>query len=128
MHKAKTDVREYSVHAASTNTFGRVLASARNHYFVVDGPVLNGCPGEAVSPAELFLAGVATCGVELVQVIAKEKGIALKGVGADIKGIQDRSNPPRSDVSLFNSVRLHFRITGVTKPQGRELVEAFKRR
>ena len=128
MRKAKTDVREYSVHAASTHTFGRVLATTRNHHFVVDGPVLNGCPGEAVSPAELFLAGVATCGVELVQVIAKEKGIALKDVDADIQGIQDRSNPPRSDVSLFNSVRLHFRITGVTEPQGRELVEAFKHR
>ena len=125
---AKTDVREYSVHADSTNTFGRVLATARNHHFIVDGPVLNGCPGEAVNPAELFLAGVATCGVELVQVIAKEKSIALKGVVADIQGIQDRSNPPRSDVSLFNSVRLHFRISGVTEPQGRELVEAFKRR
>ena len=55
----KTDVREYSVHAASTDTFGRVLATARNHHFVVDGPVNNGCPGEAVTPAELFLAGVA---------------------------------------------------------------------
>ena len=128
MSKTTTDVREYSVHAASTNTFGRVLATARDHHFVVDGPVSNGCPGEAVSPAELFLAGVATCGVELVQVIAKEKGIAVKGIGADIKGIQDRSNPPRSDVSLFNSVQLNFRISGVTEPQGRELVEAFKRR
>lgn len=125
---AKTDVREYSVQAASTDSFGRVLASARNHHFVVDGPVTNGCPGEAVTPAELFLAGVAACGVELVQVIAKEKGIALGRVRADIKGTQDRANPPRSDVSLFNSVRLRFRMTGVTEPQGHELVEAFKRR
>ena len=124
----KTDVREYSVQAASTDTFGRVLATTRSHHFVVDGPVSNGCPGEAVSPAELFLAGVATCGVELIQVIAKEKGIALAAVGADIKGTQDRSKPPRADVSLFNSVRLQFRMKGVTEPQGRELVDAFKRR
>ena len=125
---AERDVREYSAQAASTDTFGRVVATARNHHLVVDGPMYNGCPGEAITPAELFLAGVATCGVELVQVIAKEKSIALKRIGADIKGIQDRSNPPRSDVSLFNSVRLHFRIAGVTERQGRELVEAFKRR
>ena len=56
---AQTDVREYAAQAASTDTFGRVLTSARNHHFVVDGPVQNGCPGEAITPAELFLAGVA---------------------------------------------------------------------
>src|SRR5205807_3506430 len=66
-----TDVREYAAQAASTDTFGRVLCSARNHHFVVDGPVQNGCPGEAINPAELFLSGVAACGVELVQVLAK---------------------------------------------------------
>jgi uncharacterized OsmC-like protein len=67
---AQTDVRRYSAQARSTETFGRVLCSARDQHFVVDGPVQNGCPGEAVSPGELFLAGVATCAVELVQVIA----------------------------------------------------------
>ena len=60
--------------------------------------------------------------------IAKEKGIALARVDADIKSLQDRSKPPRADVSLFNSVWLHFRMKGVTEPQGRELIEAFKRR
>jgi len=33
-----TDVREHAAQAASTGTFGRVLCSARNHHFVVDGP------------------------------------------------------------------------------------------
>ena len=47
---AQSDVREYSAQAASTDTFGRVLTSARNHHFVVDGPVQNGCPGEAMTP------------------------------------------------------------------------------
>ena len=51
------NVREYSLHAASTETFGRVLTSTRNHHFIVDGPVQNGCPGEALTPVELFLAG-----------------------------------------------------------------------
>ena len=70
---AQSDVREYSVQAASTDTFGRVLTSSRNHHFIVDGPVQNGCPGEAITPAELFLAGVACCGVELVQVLGQVK-------------------------------------------------------
>jgi len=66
---AQADIREYAAQAASTDAFGRVLTSARNHHFVVDGPVQNGCPGEAITPDELFLASVASCGVELVQVL-----------------------------------------------------------
>lgn len=123
-----TNLREYSLHAASTETFGRVLTSARNHHFVVDGPVQNGCPGEALTPVELFLAGVATCGVELVGVIAKAEGMPLPHVAVDIHGVIDRSHPVRSDLSLFNSVRLQFRIKGVTQEQGDLLVERFKGR
>jgi uncharacterized OsmC-like protein len=124
----ESNVREYSLHAASTETFGRVLASARNHHFVVDGPVQNGCPGEALTPVELFLAGVATCGVELVGVIAKAEGFPLSHVAVDIQGSIDRSRPVRSDISIFNSVRLQFRMKGVTKRQGDLLVEKFKGR
>ena len=125
---ARTDVREYSVQTASTDTFGRVLTSARNHHFVVDGPVQNGCPGEEITPAELFLAGVACCGVELVQVLAQSKAIPLSGIAVDIQGSVDRSRPVRPDVTLFNSVRLHFRMQGITEEQGHDLVEAFKGR
>jgi uncharacterized OsmC-like protein len=125
---SESNQRDYSLHAASTSTFGRVLTSARNHHFVVDGPVQNGCPGEELTPVEFFLAGVATCGVELVGVIAKSEGIPLSHVEVDIQGTIDRSRPVRSDVSLFNSVRLQFRMQGVTRQQGDLLVEKFKGR
>jgi uncharacterized OsmC-like protein len=105
-----------------------VLCSARTQHFVVDGPVQNGCPGEALSPAELFLAGVATCGVELVQVIAKEQNVPVQTVSATIEAVQDRSQPARPDVSLFNRVRLQFNLKGVTQEQGAQLIETFKRR
>ena len=51
---APSVVREYRVDARSTDVFGRVLVSARDHHFIVDGPVQNGCPGEEVTPPELF--------------------------------------------------------------------------
>jgi len=124
----QADVREYSAQAISTDTFGRVMCSARDQHFVVDGPVQNGCPGEAITPAELFLSGVAACGVELVQVIARSQGVRLEGVSVDISGTMDRSRPTRPDVSLFNSVRLRFRMTGVSEQQGRQLLDAFKGR
>jgi uncharacterized OsmC-like protein len=125
---AQTDIREYAAQARSTETFGRVLCSARNHHFVVDGPVQNGCPGEELTPAELFLAGIAACGVELVQVIARQKELPLTAVRAAIQGCMDRNNPVRPDVTVFNSVRIELDLRGVTEAQGRELVEAFKGR
>ncbi len=125
---AATEVRRYSAQARSTDTFGRVLCSARTQHFVVDGPAQNGCPGEALSPAELFLAGVATCGVELLQVIATEQNLPVQQVSATIEAVQDRGRPVRPDVSLFNSVRLEFHLRGVTAAQGTQLIESFKRR
>ena len=125
---AQGGTRSYTVQARSTDTFGRVLCAARNHHFIVDGPVQNGCPGEAVNPGELFLAGVAACGVELLQVIAKEQQLAPKSIGVEIAGTMDRSKPVRQDVSVFNAVNLHFRLDGVTQAQAADLVERFKRR
>lgn len=125
---AQADVRQYEARAASTDTFGRVLCSVRSHHFVVDGPVQNGCPGEEVTPAELFLSGVAACGVELIQVLAKTQNVRLKGISVKIEGRMDRSNPVRPDVSLFNSVRLQFQMSGVSTDVAKQLVEAFKGR
>jgi uncharacterized OsmC-like protein len=125
---SQTDIRRYEVQARSTDTFGRVLCGCRNHHFVADGPVQNGCPGEAVTPAELFLSGVAACGVELLQVIGKERGVPLESARVVITGEMDRANPVRPDVALFNTVRFRFDLTGVTPEQGKELVAAFKGR
>ena len=124
---AQSQIRSYAVQARSTDTFGRVLCSARDQHFVVDGPAANGCPGEAVGPGELFLAGVATCGVELVQVVAREQQLAPR-ISVEITGTMDRSKPVRQDLSVFNAVELHFRFEGVTQAQAEDLVERFKRR
>jgi len=122
------EVRQYTVSAASTETFGRVLCSARNHHVVVDGPEQNGCPGEEFTPVEVFLAAVAACGVELVQVIAKSEKLPLKKVAVAITSTQDRSRPVRPDVSLLNSVHVKFRLEGVSRQEGERLIGAFKQR
>ncbi len=125
---APESVRQYEVQARSTETFGRVLCCARNHHFVVDGPVQNGCPGEALTPVELFLASIAACGVELMQVLAREMNLPLQAAGAGISGVLDRSRPVRQDFSLFQAVRLQFRLQGVTEEEGARLVAAFQGR
>jgi len=123
-----TTARGYAVQARSTDTFGRVLCSTRNHHFIVDGPVQNGCPGEAVTPAEFFLAAIAACGVELVQSLAKETRAGLRSVAVTISGLLDRSRPVRSDVTVFNSVVLKFQLAGVTATEGNSLIERFRAR
>lgn len=122
------NTRQYAVEARSTGTFGRVLCSTRDQHFVVDGPVQNGCPGEAATPGEIFLAGVAACGVELVQVFAREEELPLRSLRVDVQGELDLDNPVRPDVRVFNSVRVGFELEGVTDEQGARLVERFKGR
>jgi uncharacterized OsmC-like protein len=122
------EARQYEVRGASTDTFGRVLLSARNQHFVADGPVQNGCAGEAVGPAELFLAGVAACGVELVQVLARDQNVPLRSVEATIQAIQDPAKRTREDVSTFTSVRMALKLSGVSQEQAEDLVGRFRRR
>jgi uncharacterized OsmC-like protein len=124
----QTDIRQYATTARSTDIFGRVLVSARDQHLVVDGPVQNGCPGEAPTPAEMFLSGVAACGVELIQVLARQLDVPLRSVHAAIEATQDPSAPVRSDVNLFNTVRIQLELSGVSPEQGADLVARFKRR
>jgi uncharacterized OsmC-like protein len=125
---AEAPPRQYTVQARSTDVFGRVLVSTRHQHLIADGPVSNGCPGEAIGPAELFLSGVATCGVELIQVLARDHGVPLSGVSASIEGVLDPSKRTRDDVSLFSSVTLRFSMSGIDASQANDLVERFKRR
>ena len=128
MTPGMSPVRSYAVDAHSTDVFGRVLWSCRDQHFVADGPVHNGCPGEAVTPAELFLAGVASCGVELVQVIARTDETPVGSVRASISGEIDPERPVREDLTVFTSVRLELELEGVDQTEAERLVEQFKRR
>jgi uncharacterized OsmC-like protein len=121
-------VRSYAVEARSTDLFGRVLWSCRDQHFVADGPVHNGCPGEAVTPAELFLAGIASCGVELIEVIARSDDVPVGPVRARISGEIDTERPVREDVTVFTSVKLELEVEGVGQTEAERLVEQFKRR
>jgi uncharacterized OsmC-like protein len=123
-----SSIRESEVSARSTDIFGRVLCTARNHHFVVDGPVQNGCPGEELTPPEVFLSAVAACGVELIHVIARDQDVPLTKVGVRIYGQVNRSQQPRPEITTFNSVRLDFTLSGTSDAQAAALVEGFKRR
>lgn len=125
---AEATTRQYAVSARSTDTLGRVLCSARNHHFIIDGPVQAGFPGEAIGPAEAFLAGIASCGVELVQALARDQKLPLRGVKVQMSGLMDRANPVRQDVTVFNAVRVDFELAGVSQSEAEDLIERFRGR
>ena len=125
---APSVIREYDISAQSTPVFGRVLCSARNHHFIVDGPIQNSAPGEEVTPVEMFLSAVAACGVELVHVIAREQNTPLERVAVRIHGTVDRARQARADLTTLNSARLEFTLSGADDAQAAALVEGFKRR
>ena len=125
---APSTIREYDARTRSTDIFGRVLVSVRDHHFIIDGPVQNGCPGEEITPAEAFLGAVASCGVELIQVLAKDDNVPLARVSAHIHGTVDRGNQAREDVTTFNKVRLTFTLGGTDAARAGALVAGFKRR
>ena len=124
---ASSEERRYSVGATSTAIAGRVLCSARNHHFVVDGPVQNGFPGEAITPVEVLLCGVASCGVELLQAFAMQDAIPLGRVSVQVAGAIDRSRPVRPDATVLNWFTADFELGGVTQDQATHLVERFKK-
>ncbi len=121
-------LREYTATARSTDVFGRVLCGARNHHFIIDGPEQNGCPGEEVTPTEVFLSAVAACGAELVPVLAREQGVPLRGVAVQIRGGVDRAKQVRTDFTTFNSVQVEFTLFGTDASRAAALIEGFKRR
>jgi uncharacterized OsmC-like protein len=125
---APSTIREYDISAHSTPVFGRVMCSARNHHFIVDGPVQNGCPGEELTPPELFLSSIAACGIELVHVIAKDQNTPLDSVDLRVHGVVDRSSQARPDVTTFNRIELDFVLSGTDGQTAAALVEGFKRR
>src|SRR5467141_1944063 len=95
------------VHSASTSTPGRALNKVRDHQLVIDEPTHLGGPGEQITPAEAFLAGVSACGVLLVQGKARDSGVRLDQVEATIEGIRQRS-----DTSVFERIEIRFRLKG----------------
>ena len=125
---APTTIREYDISARSTPVFGRVMCSARNHHFIVDGPVQNGCPGEELTPPEVFLSAVAACGVELVHVIAKDEKKPIDSVEVKVHGVVDRGKQSRPDVTTFTRVELDFVLSGTDGQTAAALIEGFKRR
>ena len=109
---------KYSATSKTTDVLGRTLNSARTNHWVIDSP---SGPAEAVSTGESFMAGIAACGVSLIEHHAARNQLPFGTLSVDIEGA-------RTDVSWpdFDWINVHFTFTGISEDQAGSLVEVWK--
>src|SRR5688572_13645466 len=100
------DLKIDSVRSVSTDTPGRTLNSARANHFVIDSA---SGPGEAVTSGEAFLAGISSCGVNVVKGAAQRDQISLQRVHVEIDGVRSVQN-----TADFARIDVRFLMTGPT--------------
>ena len=109
------------VRSSSTATPGRSINEIRNHRLVIDEPTHLGGPGEEITPADAFVAGVAACGALMVQGRARDAKIRLERIDVDLEAVRQRS-----DTSVFQRIDMRFTLTGPSEGQAAALVEHYK--
>ncbi len=107
--------------SASTTIPGRCINDVRMHRLIIDEPTHAGGPGEQMTPAEAFLAGISACGVLLVQGRARDSRVRLDRTEVTIEAVRDRR-----DTSVFQRINMLFRLSGPTQTEGFSLVEHYK--
>lgn len=108
------------VRSETTRVPGRSLNQARGNHVVIDS---SSGPSEAITSIEAFLAGISSCGVNVVHREAASRGLALARCEVRIEGRR-----PKADTSSFAGVDLRFTLSGVTEAQAKELVDTYTRR
>jgi len=114
----------------SSATPGRAIVQIRNNHLVTDDPSEPSSyyqgPGDAPGSLELFLGGVVSCAVLMLERIARSEGRELGPIRAEMEAARDPASPAQPPV--LDSARLTFVFQGMTDEEAGRLVETFKRR
>ena len=115
------------VDAHTSGTFGRCSIEVSGKQFFVDHPVAQEGPGEHANTIDYFLAGVASCGVLMLEMQAKQRGIPLQMLDVHIEGDRGAPGARVEDRTLFDAVRMRFDFVGPTEDQAQVLVDHYAR-
>src|ERR671937_1929321 len=115
---ASDDLVVNRVHSSTTPT--RATNRIRDQELVIDEPTHLGGPGERITPADAFLAGVSACGVLMVEGQARSKNIRVERVEVELEAVRQRS-----DTSVFQRIEMTFRLPGASRQQTGALVEHY---
>ena len=114
------DEIRYGVTSRSTEVPGRTITSARTNHIVIDSP---SGPNESITTGEAFVAGIAACGVTLVQSIAKERDITVGSLSCEIAAVRLKSSP-----ADLHRLDVRFEFTQLDQSRAEELVEGWRSR
>ena len=112
-------------YAASTNSSGiegRAICNARaNHWVSDDGG------GDAVYSGELFLSGISSCAVNMVERLARADNIELEWMEVSLESYRD-ATVDHGDLTLYDAIRIKFEMWGIEDEDAFDLVELWKKR
>lgn len=106
----------YSVRSSGVGYVGRTISAIRQHHIVVDSPSIN----EEINSAEVFLAGISTCGITLIEGAARNMDIPLDRIEITIDGYRS------PDIVGFDHIDMHFVLSGPNQEQADALVGRYK--
>jgi uncharacterized OsmC-like protein len=115
----KSEVKSrYGTTSRSTGVPGRTLNQARTNHWVIDSP---SGPNEAVTTGESFMAGIAACGVTLIELHAQQKGLPFGTLEVGIEAVRTEASMPD-----FANIDIHFQFGGVSDEQAAYYVDVWK--
>jgi uncharacterized OsmC-like protein len=110
-----------TVRSSSSGTIGRAVSHVRGARLTLDSSARP--QDDALTNSEAFLAGIASCGVTLIEMHAQETGVPVRRLDVTIEGMRTAEDPAR-----FASVTLRFAIAGVHQAAAERLVETYRSR
>jgi uncharacterized OsmC-like protein len=124
------DLIRGSVACYSSGTPGRAIVQVRENHLVTDDPsepssYYHG-PGEAPGSLELFLGGIVSCAVLMLERIARAESRTLGPIRAEMEATRDPASTGRPPV--LDTAKLTFVFQGLTNEEAGHLVETFKGR
>jgi uncharacterized OsmC-like protein len=116
-----SNVKIDSIRSSSSGTIGRAVSQSRNARLTLDSS--SRTQADTLTNSEAFLAGVASCGVTLIEMHAQETAVPLGRMDVTIEGARTAEQPNR-----FASITMRFELAGVSQAQAEELVSTYRGR
>lgn len=110
-----------TVRSVGTERAGRAVTKVRDATLVLDSssqPQPN-----AFTNSEAFLAGIASCGVTLIELYAAESGLDAGRPAVTITGARTAERP-----ADFDRIDIQFEFAGVGQPHAENLVQIWRER
>lgn len=109
--------------------FGRSLMSARGNHWIYDSvPPIEG-PNEEVNPLDALVGALPACGIMIYEAVARDEGIPLHHISADVEADLDPRGVAGADVNpRIRAFRVTFNVSGPTGEEAEMMAEQYRRR